>query len=145
MSRPTSHPIPFSRRFYLLFSATGLVPIAFVYGLSPTRILSSALDIPVETTDLAHVMRAVMCLYLGIATLWILGALRPALTTAALVTEVVFMIGLATGRVISLVVDGRPSGLLVFYLALEVVMAIWGLVLIRGMHASTIAERATRP
>jgi hypothetical protein len=60
-------------RFYLLFSAAGLFMIALSYGIAPAAILPMALDVTVETTDLTHIFRAVMGLYLGMIACGSLG------------------------------------------------------------------------
>jgi hypothetical protein len=70
-------------RFYLLFSAAGLFVIALSYGIDPAAILPMALDVTVEGTDMTHIFRAVMGLYLGMIVLWILGAFRASLTRVA--------------------------------------------------------------
>ena len=72
--------------------------------------------------------------------LWVLGALRPKFTRAAVLAEVVFMFGLASGRVLSILVDGIPSLLLVAYLALEVAMGSWGVVILKKLNDSTDLE-----
>ncbi len=92
-------------RLYLLVSAAGLTAVAFSYGVAPATILPQLLDITVEGTDLIHVFRAIMGLYLGMIVLWVLGAFRPSLTRAAVIAEIAFMSGLAVGRVLSIVVD----------------------------------------
>lgn len=129
-------------RFYLVFSAIGLVPIALGYGFAPRAVLPMILDIPVETTDLAHVLRAVMGLYLALVALWLLGAWRVAWTRAAIGAEIAFMSGLAAGRLLSLVADGMPSAILVVYLVLEVGMAAWGIGLLRRTGSPDAAMAA---
>jgi len=89
------------------------------------------LDLSVEGTDLTHIFRAIMGLYLGMIVLWVLGAFRSEFTHAAVIAEVVFMFGLALGRVASIVVDGVPSTLLVTYMILEIVMGSWGLLILK--------------
>jgi hypothetical protein len=74
-------------KFYLLFSAAGLFPIALSYGVAPAGVLPAVLDVAVEGTDLTHIFRAVMGLYLAMIVLWILGAFRPELTRAALISD----------------------------------------------------------
>jgi hypothetical protein len=118
-------------RFYLLFSAAGLFVIALSYGVAPAAILPSALDVTVEGTDLAHIFRAIMGLYLGMVVLWVLGAFWANLTRAAVIAEVTFMIGLAFGRVVSIVIDGIPSVLLVVYAVLEISMGLWGVLILK--------------
>ena len=118
-------------RFYLLFSAAGLFVIALSYGVAPAAILPRALDFTVEGTDLTHIFRAIMGLYLGMIVLWVLGAFWANLTRAAVIAEVAFMIGLALGRVISIVIDGIPSVLLVVYAVLEISMGLWGVLILK--------------
>jgi len=118
-------------RFYLLFSAAGLFLIALSYGVAPAAILPRALDVTVEGTDLTHIFRAIMGLYLGMIVLWVLGAFRANLTRAAVIAEVTFMMGLALGRVVSIVIDGVPSVLLVVYAVLEISMGLWGVLILK--------------
>ena len=88
-------------RFYLIFSAVGLLPIALSYGVDPNRILPKLLQIlPIEG-DVVHVFRAMMGLYLATIVLWLLGAMRGgSLMRTALISEIVFMSGLAAGRLL---------------------------------------------
>ena len=72
-----------------------------------------------------------MGLYLALLSFWIVGAFRVQLRQAALYSLVVFMLGLALGRVLSLVVDGMPSLLLIGYLGLELILGILGLILLK--------------
>ena len=82
-------------RVYLLVSAVGLLPVALSYGIVPHEVLPKLMEVTVEGTDLTHVFRAIMGLSLGMIVLWILGAMRPGLTRAAVISEIVFMAGLA--------------------------------------------------
>jgi hypothetical protein len=118
-------------RFYLLFSAAGLFAIALSYGVAPAAILPIAFDFTVAGTDLTHIFRAVMGLYLGMIVLWVLGAFWANLTRVAVIAEVTFMFGLAFGRVVSIVIDGMPSMLLVVYAVLEIAMGLWGLLILK--------------
>ncbi len=120
-------------RFYLLFSAAALVAVALSYGVAPEALLPKVLDLTVEGTDLTHVFRAVMGLYLGMIVLWVLGAFRANLTRAAVIAEIAFMFGLAFGRVLSIIVDGVPSALLIFYAVLEVAMGLWGVLVLKKL------------
>ncbi len=119
-------------RLYLLVSAAGLTAVALSYGVAPATILPQLLDITVEGTDLPHVFRAIMGLYLGMIVLWVLGAFRPSLTRAAVIAEIAFMSGLAVGRVLSIVVDGMPSVALLGYTGVEIAMAAWGIFVLKN-------------
>jgi hypothetical protein len=72
-----------------------------------------------------------MGLYIALLSFWIIGALRIQLRQAALLSLVVFMLGLAIGRVISLLVDGLPNWLLVVYMVVEFISAFIGLMLLK--------------
>ena len=130
-----------SPRFYLLLSALGVAVIAVSYGAAPARVLPWLLDLDVESTNLRHVFRAVMGLYLAMAALWAAGATRPGLSHAALISEVVFMAGLAFGRIISWLADGTPAPLFVAYLVLELVFAAWGVALLFRLRSPRAAPR----
>ena len=117
-------------RFYLIFSAAGLSAVALSYGVAPASILPKLLDLTVEGTDLTHIFRAIMGLYLGMIILWVFGAFRPTFTRAAVIAEVFFMLGLALGRVVSLIVDGVPSVLLIGYTVVEMALGLWGILLL---------------
>ena len=114
-------------RVFLLLGAAGLTPIALGYGLAPAVSLGFLFDIDASTTNSAHIFRAVMGLYLALAAFWVAGALRSSIRLPAMYSLTVFMFGLAAGRVLSLVVDGMPHWLLVFYLMLEILFGVAGL------------------
>ena len=124
-------------RFYLLFSAAGLLLIALSYGVAPAAVLPTILDLTVVGTDQTHIFRAIMGLYLGMIALWVVGAFRPDFSRAAVIAEVFFMLGLACGRVLSIIVDGIPSILLVGYTIVEIAMGLWGILILRKLSAST--------
>ncbi len=105
--------------------------VALSYGVAPATILPHLLDITVEGTDLTHVFRSIMGLYLGMIVLWVLGAFRPSLTRAAVIAEITFMSGLAVGRVLSIIVDGMPSIALLGYTGVEIAMAGWGMLVLK--------------
>ena len=115
-----------------MFCAVGLVPIALGYGAKPSSSLDLLFGITVDTTNLAHIMRAVMGLYLGMVLIWVWGAFNKQMTNAALVSCAVFMLGLAAGRILSFVLDGMPHWLLVVYAVLEIVLGLGAIVIYRG-------------
>ena len=116
----------------LLFVAVGLIPIALGYGLVPEKSMTFLFNISVTEVNLAHILRAVMGLYLALIVFWVLGALKEHLRQAALYSMVVFMLGLAAGRLLSVIIDGIPNILLLVYLFLELLFGVLGLVLIQS-------------
>lgn len=128
MHSTAPHAVAFADKAFLIFCSVGLIPIALSYGAHPSGTLTPLFGIAVESHNLVHILRAVMGLYLGMVVLWILGATTPRFTFAALLACATFMLGLATGRVLSLVLEGMPHFLLLVYLVLEVIL---GLIAIR--------------
>jgi hypothetical protein len=119
-------------RIFLIFCAVGLVPIALGYGAKPSVTLDALFGINVDTTNLTHIMRAVMGLYIGMVVLWLWGAFSKSMEGPALVACAVFMLGLAAGRILSFVMDGLPHWLLVVYATLEIVLGLIAIPLYRG-------------
>ena len=120
-----------STRIFLLICAVGLVPIALGYGAKPAASLEALFGITVDTTNLTHILRAVMGLYFGMVVIWLWGAFDKSLTQPALVCCAVFMLGLAAGRLLSFILDGQPHWLLIVYAVLEVVFGIVAIYLYR--------------
>ncbi len=119
-------------RAFLIFCSVGLVPIALGYGAKPSLTMEFLFGITVDTTNLTHILRAVMGLYLGMVVFWLCGAFRKPMAGPALAGCAVFMLGLAGGRVLSFIMDGMPHWLLVVYAVLEVVLGVIAVVLYRG-------------
>ena len=120
-----------SIRLFLIICAVGLVPIALGYGAKPAASLEPLFGITVDKTNLAHILRAVMGLYFGMVVIWLWGAFDQSLTQPALVCCAVFMLGLAAGRLLSFILDGRPHWLLMVYAVLEIVCGIAAIYLYR--------------
>jgi len=123
-------------RAFLIFCAIGLVPIALGYGAKPSVSMDLLFGITVDSTNLTHIMRAVMGLYLGMVVLWLWGAFSKSMEGPALVACAVFMLGLAAGRILSFIMDGLPHWLLIVYAVLEIVLGLTALALCRR-HSST--------
>ena len=117
-----------TKNLHLIVSAIIIAIIAFTYGLSPNNILPKFFDFNVESIDLKQILRATMGLYLGMVVLWLMGIFKPAYWPIATICNVVFMLGLAFGRIISFVVDGIPSIAFSVGLALELTLALWGII-----------------
>jgi low temperature requirement protein LtrA len=121
---------------FLVFAAVGLTPIALGYGAAPGVSLQWLFDIDASSVNSSHIFRAVMGLYLALVLFWLAGAVKPGLQYPALWSLAVFMLGLAAGRILSLVLDGLPHPLLIIYLVLEIIMGIIALILIRKHEAA---------
>lgn len=122
---------------FLLVSAAGLTPIALLYGFAPAQSMAWIFGIDASGLNSRHIFRAFMGLYLALIAFWIAGAVMAHLRRPALLSLFVFMVGLAFGRLVSLVVDGWPHPLLMIYLALEITFAIIGWRLLKTTDAAT--------
>ena len=109
--------------FFLLFISAGAFPAALGYGLSPQEFLPVLYGIEITTNNLSNVFRAVMGLYVGFVLLWISGAFNKSLTIPALWCMFVFMLGIGLGRALSLILDGMPDMIFVFFMVFEFLAA----------------------
>lgn len=116
------------KNLHLLVSIFVIIPAAFMYGLFPENVLPHLLDIHTFSVDLKNIFRVVMCLYLGIAGIWILGILRPEYWKFATLLAVVFMGSLSLGRFISICIDGLPSLLFLLGFFGELILAVFSLI-----------------
>lgn len=113
------------KNIHLIISLAIVIPTAIIYG-SPL-ILSNFLNIQVNTNDLSNMLKAIMCLYLGISFVWILGIFKTAYWKIATQLNVLFMVTLATGRVLSMVSDGLPTGGYIFAVLAEFVLGLFSI------------------
>jgi len=112
----------FINKIHLIISIIIVVPVAFVYGFNP----DSQFDIHLNTMDEHNLLKAIMGIYLAFSMLWILGILKPKYLTLALVTNMIFMLGLGLGRLSSLLLDGMPTIGFVFGTFGELFLGIYG-------------------
>ena len=119
------------QKFLLLIAAIGLFPIALSYGLVPEMSLGYLYNISVTEVNHMHIFRAVMGLYFAMIIFWLIGVFKIHLRQTAVYSLVVFMFGLAAGRVVSLILDGVPNWLLIVFLVLEVLFGFLGVMLLK--------------
>ena len=120
-----------SQKLLLIIAAVGLIPIALGYGFMPEKTLTPLYGFSVDSVNLKHIMRAIMGLYFAQVIIWFLGFSSAKLRMPALYCLVVFMLGLAGGRILSLIVDGVSHWLLIVYLVLELTLGLIGIRLIQ--------------
>lgn len=122
---------------FLLVAAVGLTPIALLYGFAPAHSMEWIFGMDASGVNARHIFRAFMGLYLSLICFWVAGAFVVRLRTPALLSLFVFMVGLASGRLISLAVDGWPHPLLMVYLVLEIVFGCVGWHLLKTTRHAT--------
>ena len=113
------------KNLHLVISLSIVIPTAIIYG-SPL-LLPKFLDIQVNTNDLSNMLRAIMCLYLGISFVWIIGIIKKEYWKEATKLNILFMLTLAVGRTLSIVLDGLPTGGYVFGVIAELVIGIYSI------------------
>ena len=92
-------------KIHLLISVSIVVPVSIFYGFNP----DSQFDIQLQTTDEHNFFKAIMGLYLGFSILWLLGVFKHQYLKMAIITNIIFMLGLGSGRVLSYFIDGTPT------------------------------------
>ncbi|MGF1527782.1 MAG: DUF4345 domain-containing protein [Candidatus Competibacterales bacterium] len=112
-----------AKKYFLIFAFVAIIPIALAYGISPYWFASTFLGIEMLDTNIAHILRAIMCLYLALGLFWLYSAFNMAYRNPALLTIVLFTGSLVVGRLISYFADGQPQPILVLYIGLEFVLA----------------------
>ena len=110
------------KKNFLLFTFFAIIPIALAYGVSPDWFASKFLGIDKLDANIAHILRAIMCLYLALALFWLYSAFNEAYRNPALLTVILFTGGLVTGRIISYFADGQPRPILLLYIGLEFIL-----------------------
>ncbi len=111
----------YRKNLHLLISVLIVIPVAFIYGFYSNLLF----EVTINSKDEATIFKAIMGLYLGFSTLWIIGILKPAFWKIATLSNMIFMLGLAFGRLISMLFDGIPSTIFVFGTIGELVLGFY--------------------
>ena len=72
-------------------------------------------------------MKAIMCLYIGISIVWILGVLKTKYWKNATQLNILFMLSLAIGRAISMLADGIPTDGYIFGIIAEFTLGLFSI------------------
>lgn len=115
------------KNLHLWLSSLTVIGVGISYGISPNQILPFFFDFKVETIDLNNIFRAIMGLYLGLAFYWIYGIFKSEHWKNATLICVIFMGGLAFGRIISILFDGIPSLPFSIGTVAEILFMFWGI------------------
>jgi hypothetical protein len=116
------------KKGYLIFAFCAVSAIGLLYGVVPEWFARTFLGVQMLEVNSAHILRAVMGLYLALGCFWLYAAFVARHRNTAVLITAIFAGGLLAGRLLSLVLDGWPSPLLVFYMVLELGLlpiAIW--------------------
>ncbi|MCL9804649.1 DUF4345 domain-containing protein [Flavobacterium amniphilum] len=107
---------------HLIISSFVVLPVSLIYGFAPDFFFK----LTVNTIDEQNILKAIMGIYIAFAVLWILGVCKLKFWKIATVSNFIFMFGLAFGRIISMVLDGIPSALLLLGVSGELILGFYG-------------------
>ena len=110
------------KQAFLILAFLTVAAIALLYVVSPQWFARSFLGMETLTVDGAHILRAISGLYLGLGLFWLFAASHSTLRNTAVLTTLIFAGGLVCGRILSLVADGLPSPIFIFYMLLELAL-----------------------
>jgi len=110
------------KKSFLILAFAIVSIIALLYGISPTWFAHTFLGVNELSVNFAHILRAVMCLYLGLGLFWLCAAFSDKHRNTAVLTTIIFAGGLVIGRIVSFIADGQPSPLLMIYGVLEITL-----------------------
>ena len=108
---------------HLFISVLIVIPVSIVYGFNPKW----QFNIDLNTVDEQNFFKAIMGLYIGFSILWILGIFKTRFLKLAVVSNLIFMLGLGFGRLLSLVIDGTPTPIYLFGTFAELALGIYGI------------------
>lgn len=110
-------------KIHLLISVIIVIPVAILYGFYPDALL----ELTPETLDEQNFNKAIMGIYMTFSALWTAALFNKAYLKTALISNVLFMLGLGFGRLMSVLVDGVPSNGYAFGLFGELFLGFYGL------------------
>lgn len=110
-------------KIHLFISVLIVVPVAFLYGFCP----DTQFNIQLQTIDEHNFFKAIMGMYLGFSLLWILGIIKASYFKVALITNIIFMLGLGSGRLLSWCIEGTPTFGYQFGAFAELFLGFYGL------------------
>lgn len=112
---------PFLKNLHLIISVAIVAPVGLIYGVKPNFLFEVSLQSPDEFS----IFKAIMGLYLGFSFFWILGIFQKHFWKAATISNMIFMLGLAFGRLLSFFLDGVPSTIFLIGTVGELVLGVY--------------------
>jgi len=117
------------KKVLLVLSFVTVCVIALLYGISPQWFFDTFLVTSQKPSiDQSHILRAVMMLYVALGLFWLYCAFSDRYRDSGIIVLAVFCGGLVAGRILSVIVDGIPSPILILYIFMElslVPVCIW--------------------
>lgn len=122
-----------TQKIHLIISISVVVPVSFLYAFFPDLLF----ELFPKTIDEFNVYKAIMGLYVAFSILWILGIYNSSLLKTALITNMLFMLGLGFGRLFSMIVDGIPTYNYVFGMVAELVLGAYSFWVLKRFNNPT--------
>jgi hypothetical protein len=117
------------KKMLLITSFVTISIIALLYGTSPSWFFDTFLhDSQAPNIDQSHILRAIMMLYITLGLFWLYSAFSDKYRDAGVLVLCLFCGGLVSGRILSTIIDGLPSPILIVYIFMElslVPICIW--------------------
>ena len=124
------------KKLHLGVSAVIIFGAAILYGVNPYKILPLIFGVSVDNLVLKNIFRAIMGLYIGFALYWVIGIKNAEYWRSATISNIIFMGGLAFGRLLSTILDGLSIQYTIG-LILELIMMTWGIYNLKKENAYT--------
>lgn len=116
-------------KHFALYGAGLMMLVVGALHLFAPQMMMKEPGIDLTTINHLHIIRAAYGgAYLGIATLFLLGAINPGFSRFSLLAIAILFSGFALGRVFSIVVDGLPAPLYLGVLFAEVLFTVLAVV-----------------
>jgi hypothetical protein len=109
------------KNLHLILSIIIIIPVGILYGFQPELLF----EVNVNAADEPTIFKAIMGLYLGFASFWILGVFEPKFWQAATISNMIFMLGLGFGRIISMIFDEMPSSIFILGTIGELILGFY--------------------
>jgi hypothetical protein len=109
------------QNLHLYISIPVVAVAALVYGFQPDFLF----EMSAQTIDESNIYKAIMGLYLCFAAFWCIGLKQTSYWKAATISNMLFMLGLGLGRLISFTTDGFPSLVLLLGTIGELTLAVY--------------------
>ena len=111
------------KKTFLIVAFGMVLIISLLYGISPQWFAQTFLGIDQLDRNIAHILRAIMGLYIALGLFWLYSAFHAPFRNVAVLTSAIFAGGLVAGRIVSRAIDGTPAPLLIFYVIAELSLA----------------------
>lgn len=110
------------KKAFLILAFAMVSMIALLYGIDPPWFARTFLGVDDLSVNFAHILRAVMGLYMALGCFWLFSAFSATHRDTAILITILFAGGLVIGRLLSFIIDGQPAPLLMVYAVLELVV-----------------------